>query len=329
MFKFRRILVSLAAVSALVIVNGGGASAASGASGLSISPLTQELTLSPGEVTQFEITIKNVTSQSVIAEPTVRNFESDGVDGQPKILPVNSTSPNSIKDFLLNLNNIPLSPGQEVAAYVTVKVPENATPGAYYGLLSYQAIPASSVVNAKNGTSEVALTAAVGQLIFITVPGNVTQLMQVSAINVYKDVKGTNAAFLFTQPPKAVGVVLDNLGNAFEKPSGTLVIQNDHGKPVYTAEVNGSRIKTIVLPYSTRVYNMPIGNAIKTPGPYKVIASITYGPGSSILTAQKTIWYLPAWILIIALIVILVIIGLIAMAYMKLKKSKVKNYKSK
>ena len=299
---------------------------AGSASGLSISPLRQQLSLSPGGTSQSEITLKNITGGPVTAIPTLRDFTSDGVDGNPKILSTNQNSPSSIRSFVTGLNKISLATGEQKTFSIGLRVPSTATPGAYFGLIEYQAIPANN--GAQPGeNSKVALTAAVSQLIFITVPGNVTQLMQVKSINVYHDTKGTDAGLFFTSPPKSIGVDVANLANAFEQPYGTLQIQSSGGKVQSYYQVNNGVTRGIVLPNSTRVFINPI-KKVTTPGPYTVVASITYGSGgSNILVAKKTFWYIPMWLIIVALVVILILIGIVAFLFRRYRRGRVSKYK--
>lgn len=319
-------------ILALIILMPSGALAATttqgSASGLSISPLRQQLTLSPGQYSQLNITLKNITGGPVEATPTIRDFTSDGVDGNPKII-TNPTekSAASIRGFLVDVDKVALAAGEQKTFTMTVHVPSNATPGAYYGLIEYQAVPSNN--GSQSGdNSKVALTAAVSQLVFITIPGKVTQLMQIKSIDVYHDKQGTTGGLLFTSSPKAIGIDLANLANDFEKPYGTVQIQGLGGKVVGSYQVNNGITRAIVLPYSTRTFINPI-KKVSTPGPYTVEASITYGSGgSAILIAKKTFWYIPMWLIIILLVVVLLLIAAVALSYRRYKRGHTSRYRN-
>jgi hypothetical protein len=295
------------------------ASTASGASGLSISPLRQQLRLSASEPYVIQITLKNVTSAPLIAEPIIRDFVSDNVDGNPKIITApNYYDPASIKNFFPDLANIPLAVGQQKTFNVNIKAPANVSPGAYYGLIEFKAAPQSSANN--SGNNKVALTAAVSELIFITVPGQVTQKMEVNAINIYGNTQDTSSGILFTSAPKAAGISVTNLGNSFEQPFGTVNIQNFRGKTVDSYQVNSATVRGLVLPDSSRIFINPLKH-ISSPGPYTVTASISYGSGSTILIAKKTFWYLPAWIIIVIIAIIILLILAVWLARRRYKRS--------
>jgi hypothetical protein len=330
--RFHRYFITLFLIFAIVLpstafaATGQSVGSSAGASGLSVSPLEQKFTLSPGKFGQIIVNLKNVTSGPIIAIPTVRSFTANGVNGNPKILSTNQNNPASINNFLINLTDIKLNPGQEKTFSVVIHVPNNATPGAYYGLIEYQAKPDNNLVSTKN--TQVALTAAVSQLVFITVPGNITQIMQVKAINVYQDSKGTTPpGIFFTSPPKSIGINLDNLANALEQPYGTLQIQGFGGKVIGNYQVNNGITRGLVLPYSTRIFINQI-KKVTSPGPYTVIASITYGSkGSSILVAKKTFWYIPAWLIIALLVIVIFLIALVIYFYQRYRNGRVSQYR--
>lgn len=296
------------------------------ASGLSISPLRQQLTLSPGQSSELQVTLKNITGGPVEAVPTVRDFTSDGVDGNPKIITnSNEKSPASIRGFLTGISKVPLTTGEQKTFTVNIHVPTGTTPGAYYGLIEYQAVPANNGSKAGEN-SKVALTAAVSQLVFITVPGKITQLMQIKSINVYHDKRGATGGVLFTSPPKAVGIELANLANDFEQPYGTAQIQRMGGKVVQSFQVNNGITRGIVLPDSTRIFINPI-KKVTRPGSYTVEASITYGSkGSTILVAKKTFWYIPMWLIITLLVIVLILIAIVLLAYRRYKRGHTARY---
>lgn len=282
----------------------------SGASGLSISPLRQEITLSQGKAEKLDVTLKNITGVPIIAKVSIQDFQSDNVSGIPKIITDTKVEvPNGIKKFLINPSDITLGVGQQKSFSIAVQAPANAAPGAYYGLVAYQAVPANS--NTPGGQNKVALSAAVSQLVFITVPGNIQDRMQLNSIHIYSDKDGNDEGLFFTKPPKSVGIELTNLGNGFAKPFGQVSVKGTGGKEVLTYEMNGGIVRSIVLPNSKRIFKNDLKN-IKRPGRYTVTASLSYGSGSAILTGKKTFWYLPVGYLIgLLVIVVLIVVGVL------------------
>jgi hypothetical protein len=327
--KIRLILVCLSLFllisTTAVFKNSYAADPPGSASGLSISPLRQDLTLKPGQASAIDITLKNITGGPIIAKAAVKDFQSDNSTGNPQIITnPNYSDPASIKSFLVGLGSVPLAVGEEKTFEIPVQAPSNASPGAYYGLIAYQAVPESNT--STGGNNDVALSAAVGQLVFITVPGNVNQSLQINAIHIYKDKQGADeGGVLFTKPPKSVGIGLHNYGNAFATPFGTIIVQKS-GKQIYSYELNGGITRGLLLPNSSRIFKNAISK-VKSPGHYTVIVNASYGSGSDILTAKKSFWYVPMWLIIATVIVVILIVLAIFMLSRKFKKSGKKHYR--
>jgi hypothetical protein len=271
-------------------------------SGLSISPVVSEFAINPGDSQNLDIRLKNITTGSVTAKPVVNDFESDNTSGTPQIITdPNKHDPHSIKKFVSGLSDVPLNKGEQKKVSVKLQVPSGTSAGAYYGVIRYKAVP--SGVNApKEG--EVSLSASVGTIVLITVPGNVKQQVQLTALHIYN---GSNESSFFFSKPTTAGVELKNLGTDFAKPFGTVVINGTNGKQVYTYQLNNAKRRANILPDSSRIFKDPIKN-INSPGRYTLVANITYGTGSDILVMKKTFWYVPLWLAIIILVIVLALI---------------------
>lgn len=303
------VLISIMLVFAAVPFSSAGAQNSSTGSGLSISPPVTEFTINPGGSKSLNITLKNVTVGDVVAKGIINDFEGDGISGNPKIL-TNTTqlTPNSIKKFVSNIDDIPLKKGEQKNIILGLDVPKNTPPGAYYGIVRYQAVPAGS--NAP-GAGQVALTASVGTIVLITVPGNIRDQVQLTGIHVYR---GSRDSSLFFSTPNKIGVEIKNFGNGFAKPFGKVEIQNTFGKEIANYEFNNPKQLGNILPGNSRIFTNSV-SAIKSPGKYKITANVSYGSGSQVLTTTKTVWYIPAWLAIIVLLVILALAYLSSRAY--------------
>jgi hypothetical protein len=276
-------------------------------SGLSISPLHNQLTLDPGASSTLNISIKNITQNELLAKAFVNDFTADNQTGNPVII----TDPNkhlttSIKHFV-QTSDVSLAVGEKKQVTIPIKIPSDATPGAYYGIIRYRAVPAGA---SASGEGAVSLSASVGTIVLIQIKGELKEQAQVSSLKVYN---GNNSGTVFFQKPNKVGVEVSNLGNSFIQPFGKVNIVNNSGKQVYSYELNNLQPRANVLPGSKRVFIDGIKN-ISKPGRYKVTASISFGDGSNVLISQKTFWYITGWMLasIAAVLVILIISTLYA-----------------
>lgn len=270
-------------------------------SGLSISPLHNRLNLDPGDSQNLTINLKNITTGSVVAKPFINDFTSDNQTGNPVIITdQKNRSPNSIQGFVSGLENIPLEPNEQKKVNVTVSVPENVSPGAYYGIIRYQAVPVGSE---EAGEGDVSLSASVATIVLIQVEGDLVNKIELSTIRVYRQDRD---GVLFFNKPDQIGIEIKNLGNGFAEPFGSVIIEDMSGKTVHSYQVNTASPRANVLPSSTRIFKDKIEGVNKF-GRYKVTASISYAGGADVLALQKTFWYIPLW-LFLAIIAVLVIV---------------------
>jgi hypothetical protein len=289
--------------------------AASG-SGLSISPTVSQLTIKPGASDHINITLKNVTVDDVVAKGEVDDFTSDNVDGNPKITTnQHQVSPNSIRKFVTNLDDVPLSKGEQKTVILGIEIPKDTPAGAYYGIIRYRAVPK---VLASPGAGQVALTASVGTIVLVTVPGNIREQVQVKGIHVYR---GAHEGSFFVRPPDKVGITINNFGNGFERPFGTVEVHDMFNKTITSFPFNNPKELGNILPNSGRTFTNNV-KGLKKIGRYTVLASVSYGNGSQVLTLKKTFWYVPYWLVIIVLLVLATLIFLAARSYRRYSRSR-------
>jgi hypothetical protein len=297
----------------------------SSGSGLSISPTVSQYTIKTGQSDELKISLKNASNGDITAQAFVNDFTSDNKTGNPQII-TNSTqqSPQSIKDFVYGLKSTPLIKGEQKILTIDLKIPSGTPPGAYYGVIRFKAVPAGTTNPTSGG--EVALTASVGTVVLITVPGTLKEQVQLTGIHVYS---GGSEGFFFTKKPDKVGVELRNLGNGFAQPLGTVELQHMFSKDVlYNYQLNTGNPKGNILPNSLRIFVDSVKN-INSPGRYTVTASVVYGSNNTILTLKKTFWYIPLWLLLTILAVIFVIAAVAAHSYRRYRRANKYAYKQK
>lgn len=312
----RLFIAAITASLLLTIAPFATAQTAPSGSGLSISPTISEYTIKPGASASLTITLKNITVDNVVAKGSVNDFISDGNSGTPKIQTnLKTPGPNSIQKFVSNIDDVPLVKGQQKTIILGIDVPKNTPPGAYYGIVRYRAVPASL---AAPGPGQVALTASVGTIVLITVPGNLREQVQVNGIHV---IRGGQDGSIFFGSPTRIGIDIRNYGNGFVKPFGTVEVHDTFNKTITTYQFNNPKQPGNILPNSRRIYTQNIKGAGKV-GRYTVIASVSYGNGSQVLTLQKNFWVIPTWIAVIVLIVLLALVYLAYRAYRRYGRQK-------
>lgn len=114
----------------------------SGGQALEIGPPVMNLSADPGETIKTKISLRDISSTSLIVQGTVNDFVAGGEDGTPKILlEEGETSPYSFKKWVTPLSQLTLKPKQIKDLPITISVPSNASPGGYYGVIRFTATP--------------------------------------------------------------------------------------------------------------------------------------------------------------------------------------------
>lgn len=283
-------------------------------SGLSISPTRSELSIQRGKTDQVKVNIRNVTKGAIVAKPSVSDFEADNETGEPKLLADQKTHNSaSIYKFVTGLSDVNLAPGESKDLTYTIAIPNDAVAGAYYGALTYRAVPAEQANN-QNGGGEVALTANVASLVLVEVPGDITEKIQINSVKALASNGKSNT--IFSHAPAKSAISIKNLGNSFAKPFGTVSVTNMSGKQVYSYEINNATPRSNILPKTSRVFTDQIKN-ISKPGRYTITANISYGTGGDVISQKVSFWYVPTWLL---LTLIVLILALVAGGYLLYRK---------
>lgn len=292
------------------------------ASGLQIAPTRTELTLKDGSNDNINLTLKNVTGGDILAKPEIDDFVSDNDTGTPKLITDDSQrSPFTIKDFISDIPSVTMKSGESKNLKIPVNIPANQPPGGYFGVIRFIAEPLDN--QSSDTGRKINLTASLGHIVLINVPGNVKQQLQLISFKAEKDGKtGT----IFSSSPDGMALGLKNTGSSFEKPFGTVSIKNYRGKEVIRYEINNTDPRGNVLPQSTRIFHDKINSLGSAPGRYSAVASVTYGGGGDVLVSEIHFWVIPNWLRIVIASIILAILLGIYYTYRKLKKQDGKKY---
>jgi hypothetical protein len=284
-----------------------------GGSGLSISPTRTELRIERGKSDQVKVSIRNVTKGAIVAKPFVADFESDNETGEPKLLTDQKNHNSaSIFNFVKGLSDVPLAPGESKDLTYTVNIPNDATAGAYYGAITYRAVPANQATT-ENGGGEVALTANVASLVLVEVPGEITEKIQITSIKALANGKGGS---VFAHAPTKAAITIKNLGNSFAKPFGTVTVTNMSGKQIYSYEINNVTPRSNILPKTGRTFTDDIKN-INKPGRYTITANVSFGSGGDVISQKSSFWYIPTWLMVILAVLVVGVVGGTYLLYRK------------
>lgn len=293
------------------------------ASGLRVAPLRTELIISPGKSDVVSVKVKNVTGGTVSIRSIVVDFRPKE-DGSPDALAQSEERlPTSIQSFVTPEDNVVLERDQEHDYELPVIIPSDTAPGAYYGLILFQAIPSDQT---SDTPGQVSLTASVGHIVLIEVPGNIVQQMQVSSVRAARlteakdgTAPSVKTGSLFANGPNQVRVSVKNTGNGFLKPFGNVTIQDWRGKEVASTEINATDPKGNVFPGAERTFTASI-DEVKGIGRFTILASIGYGNGNEVVTVKSSFWVLPIWFVIVVAVLLIAVVYIILRVVNRFRK---------
>lgn len=296
--------------------------AGSTANGFSISPLVSYITVDKGQTTSFSINVGNPTGATLTAAPQADDFVAAGESGAAALI-VSPKTPKPANDFsslVSGLSNLTIPPGGQQTLNFTISVPRDANSGGYYGAIRF--VPVFSSTN----KGVVGLTASVGSLVLLTVPGNLIErlsLIQLSAA------QNGQANGLFVHGNLSVLMRLENEGNIYAQPYGTVQVSNMDRHIINVQQFNNTSPRESILEGSTRKFTLGLPK-YHWLGRYTITASISYGNSqSNLIVAKANFWYLPTWFIITAVVAIAIIIFLIYWITKKIKNIHVKKIKLK
>lgn len=313
-----RLLLSVVAASAAVVLTTAlPASAATTqsnqvANGFQVSPVLVEPTINKGQNLVVQLTVSNPTNFVSSDEVVVDDFTaSTQENGTPRLLLNGAVADprHNFKALVSPISNITIPPKGMTYVNVTISVPANANSGGYYGTV--RLVPAGT----PSGGGNVGLTASVGTLFLVTVPGNLVEkldLVQLSAA-----ANNSPSGLIFAGVPQVL-TRLDNVGDIHVIPFGKVNISDMFNKVVDSYEFNAKQGN--ILPNSTRKF---IDNLSKRTwlGHYKIQISLAYSNGSgNIITATAGFWYFPLWFVIVVALIVIIIVTIIYRLVLRFKK---------
>lgn len=304
----KTVVLSILAAGALLIGFGSTAAAqqAGAGSGLRISPVRTELSIKPGESKSVTVNVQNVTSASTEFQAIINDFVAgDNEYGQPAlILDADKYAPShSLKKYIAEIPNVTIAAGQNKDVKVTINVPRGAAAGGYYGAVRFA--PAGTKNN-----NNITLSASVGSLILVKVPGDISENMVISSFDVRKGEKGINGNAFFTSNKDLYATVrFKNQGNVHEQPFGKVTLKKGN-KILQTTEINNTDPKGNVLPDSTRRFVVKL-DKVGSWGKYTVEGNFGYGDNGQLLSANSSFWVVPIALIVIALILLATLLFLL------------------
>jgi cytochrome bd-type quinol oxidase subunit 1 len=274
-----------------------------GARGLTISPLTFELTANPGDSLENKIKVANPTDSSISIKMEVEDFTAMGETGQVKVEEMENETYSLKKWVKTNPVEFTLEPKEQKFVTFAIDVPKNAEPGGKYG--SVLATITGAVRPEETG---VAIAQKVGALVLLSVSGEIKEEV---------NVKEFSAPGFSEYGPVPFTVRFENTGTIHERPRGFVTITNIFGKEVANVEFPQQN----VIPGAIRKIEAKWNKNWLWGLKYQATLVGSYGSQNSTLSAVTTFWAFPWKIGLGVLIALILIIYLIVRTRRKIKKA--------
>lgn len=280
-----------------------------GGQALEIAPPVLNLTGNPGQVLKAQISLRDVSNGALLVTGEVNDFTANGEDGTPKIIMDDSEpSPYSLKSWVAPLSKLLLEPRQIENLPVTIRIPANAAPGGYYGVVRFTATAPEL-----DGQG-VSLSASLGALILLRVNGEAKENLTIEEFSVATT--GGTVKTMFESTPIAFIQRIKNNGNIHEQPTGQVVITDMFGKKI--AGVNVNLPPRNILPQTVRKFEQTLDKSVlgnkRLFGKYTATLTLTYGDKKQTVTSAQTFWVIPYTLIGVGIAVL--IGGFLALRFM-------------
>ncbi len=249
--------------------------------GIGISPATIEGGATPGETQTHPVTITNLSKSEQIYYLYLKDISGVQEGGVPIFADENEekTGYELTEWIKLDVEEINLKPGEEKQIFVTIAVPENATPGSHFGGVFITLEPPRMRATGASVGYEVA------NIISIRVAGDAIENAQIRSFS--------TGNFVYSKPVIDFTARVENKGTVLVRPFGPLEIYNMFGKRVAMVTLNES--KAGVFPLSERPFTITWESDGPGFGRYHAIISMVYGEQGrqATMSSTATFWILP------------------------------------
>lgn len=266
--------------------------------GLSAIPPRLEVTVNADGTSTQTIKVRNESSQERDVTVSISDFVVNDNIGTPTVISATkednrwaasnwiTVSPSSFK----------LKGGETKALSLIITPPANALPGGHYAMVIHSPDVSVSLLNSTGAS----IQTMVGTLVYITIPGDITQDATITEFSAPKFLEFGPVDFSTT---------IKNLSDIHIKPAGNITVTNMIGMKSF---IQFNKEGTNIFPGKTRDFENQL-NKQWLFGRYKAELNAAYGTAGGVATAVVFFWVIPWRFLIlvgtaIATIIIVIIV---------------------
>lgn len=272
---------------------------AQNALGLSAIPPRLEIKVEPGATITKEIKIRNESAADRVISTSVKDFIVTDDTGTPIQLEDVDESANrwaAASWVQISPTSFTLKPGETKSLMLTLIVPDDVLSGGHYAMILHN--PKNEAVLSETGSF---VETNVGTLLYITVPGDITENAKV---------KDFSAPAFSEFGPVNFKTIVSNFSDIHITPAGSIAIKNWLGGKTADLALD----PTNIFPNTSREIKTTL-NRKWLFGRYVATLNAGYGTTGQVLTATLFFWVIP-WrlllLLLIAAIIAYIIVRLIA-----------------
>lgn len=257
--------------------------------GVTVSPLTFELTANPGDTIVNTLKIYNPTDSIISIKMEAEDFKPLGEIGQVVVEPEAEITYSLKRWVKTTPTEFTLEPKEQKFVDFEISIPENAEPGGKYG-----SILASTTGMVGKEVTGTAIAQKVGALLLLTVAGPVKENLTI---------KEFSASSFFEYGPVPFVIRFENAGTVHVRPRGFVTITNWWGKKV--ADIEFSQLN--VIPGAIRKIETKWDNKWLF-GKYTAMLVGSYGTANLPFNPPVlTFWAFP-WKVALGIIIVLILI---------------------
>ena len=264
--------------------------------GVTVSPVTFELTTNPGDTISNIIKVSNPTDSVLSVKMEAEDFKAVGEEG--RVITTSEESEDTTYSLRKWIKMVPeeftLEPNEQKLVDFLIEVPENAEPGGKYG-----SILAGVSGSLSSGGSGAAVSTKTGALVLLMVSGDLNEELRVNNFL---------APSFLEYGPVPFEIKFKNTGTVHVRPRGFVVVTDLFGKKVTEIEFSQKN----VLPGAIRK-NDAIWDTKWLFGKYTATVVGNYGTGNIPFEPRVTTFWVLPWKLMlgISLIILFAIIFVI------------------
>ena len=276
---------------------------AQSAMGLTAIPPRLEITINPGEVLTQQIKVRNDSTTSRTISSVAKDFIVTDDKGTPVQIEGDDDQSNrwaSSSWIQISPSSFTLEPKETKVLTVTIIAPDYPTSGGHYAMILHS--PKNEVTLSETGS---AIETYVGTLVYITIPGDITENAQV---------KQFSAPAFSEFGPVDFKTIIANYSDIHIAPKGNISIHNWFGFPTATLALEDVNI----FPSTSRQFLNTLDRRFLF-GRYTAKLEAGYGSTGQALVATLIFWVIP-WRLII-LVIAAIAIGIVLASLLRKKSS--------